>query len=394
MQPGPVEEVALQAGKAGPQAENEHQHAHAHHDAETPEDDGRRGPLVLRKGIEADQRRVEAVGEDQRAEQRDLHGIVRGARRLVRHAEQDERRAAIRIGLEVPFDGGNLGRLIGQRVEAVRIACEELDRRHQQRHPHRHGEHDARPAICRLLQQVPCARGANHERGGEVGRKHHVHEAIGERWVEDDGKPVLRHELALRVDGVALRRLHPAVDAEDPEGGEQGAASHDGGGQHVQALAHPPAAEQHDAEEARLEEEGGQHLIADERPKHRAHLVREDGPVGAELIGHHHAGHDAHAEDHGEHRLPLLEQGKIDFVARPQPQAVEHREVAGEADGEGGENDVRRDGEGELHSRQVECGDVAQHGDGLFPASNPSSTADVPPVAPSSSLTLALTAAR
>jgi hypothetical protein len=59
-------------------------------------------------------------------------------------------------------------------------------------------------------------------------------------------------------------------------------------------------AEQHDAEEAGLEEEGGQHLVAHQRADDRAGLVGEGRPVGAELVGHHDARHDAHAEGDGE----------------------------------------------------------------------------------------------
>ena len=40
----------------------------------------------------------------------------------------------------------------------------------------------------------------------------------------------------------------------------------------MQAAARPSQAEQHHAEEARLEEEGGQHLVADQRPDARPGL--------------------------------------------------------------------------------------------------------------------------
>ena len=75
-------------------------------------------------------------------------------------------------------------------------------------------------------------------------------------------------------------------------------------------------AEQHDAEEAGFQEEGGQHLVAHQRPDHRAGLVGERAPVGAELVGHHQAGHDAHAEDEGEDLHPVAEQVEVDAAAR------------------------------------------------------------------------------
>jgi hypothetical protein len=38
-----------------------------------------------------------------------------------------------------------------------------------------------------VLQQVPRADSADNEGGGQIGRKHHVGEAVGEGRVEDDG---------------------------------------------------------------------------------------------------------------------------------------------------------------------------------------------------------------
>ena len=86
-------------------------------------------------------------------------------------------------------------------------------------------------------------------------------------------------------------------------------------GEEVQPVADALAAEQHDAEEARLEEEGGQHLVAHQRPDHRPGLVGEGRPVGAELVAHDDAGDDAHAEGDGEDGLPVVEE----LADRPRP---------------------------------------------------------------------------
>jgi hypothetical protein len=56
---------------------------------------------------------------------------------------------------------------------------------------------------------------------------------------------------------------------------------------HVQPGRHAVPAEQQDAEKRRLEEEGGQHLVADQRADHIARDMREAAPVGAELVGQH-----------------------------------------------------------------------------------------------------------
>ena len=74
---------------------------------------------------------------------RDLDGVFDLARRPDRAAEQDQRRA-VRVALEMALHGHDLGRLVLERVEAVLVAGEDLDRRDQRRHPHRHREHHAR----------------------------------------------------------------------------------------------------------------------------------------------------------------------------------------------------------------------------------------------------------
>ena len=75
--------------------------------------------------------------------------------------------------------------------------------------------------------------------------------------------------------------------------------------------------EQHDAEKAGLEKEGGQHLIAHQRTDDRPGLVGKHAPVGAELVGHDDARDDAHAEGHGKDRLPEIEQVHIDLIFLP-----------------------------------------------------------------------------
>jgi hypothetical protein len=116
---------------------------------------------------------------------------------------------------------------------------------------------------------------------------------------------------------VTGRRLHPAVGGEDPEGGNEGADSHRKRRGEMQRLADPVHAEQHDAQEAGLEEEGRQHLVGHQRADHRPDLVGEDRPVGAELVGHDDARHHAHAEGEREDLQPVLEQVEIDRAARP-----------------------------------------------------------------------------
>ena len=136
------------------------------------------------------------------------------------------------------------------------------------------------------------------------------------------------------------------------------------GGEEVQAAADAFHAEQHDAEEAGLEEEGRQHLVAHQGAEDGAGLVGEYAPVGAELVAHDDARHDAHAEADGEDLLPVVEEGEEDGAAGEEPQRLQDGEVAGEPDGEGREDDVERDREGELQPGQGEG--VELHGFGLL----------------------------
>ncbi len=123
----------------------------------------------------------------------------------------------------------------------------------------------------------------------------------------------------------------------------------------MQSRAHLGAAEEHDAEEARLEEEGAQHLVTHERADDGPRPVGEDRPVGAELVGHHDARDHAHAEGDGEDHLPVVEEPQVEIVAGPQMQAVQDGEIAREANGEGREDDVERHRERELEPREVQC---------------------------------------
>ena len=261
------------------------------------------------------------------------------------------------------FHRHDLDRLVVERVEPVHIACENLHRHDQRRHPHRHREHLARMRIRPVFQQVPCADAANHERRGEIGGQHGVDEAVGEAGVEDDIPPAFaRQELPVGADLVADRRLHPAIDRENPESGNESAEGDHAGGGEMQALADLVHPEQHHAEEARFEEEGGQHLICHQWPDHRARLVREYCPVGAELVAHHDAGDDAHGEGDGEDLEPVFEQVEIELLARPEPQPFEHHQIARQPDRESRENEVEAHREGELDPGEQQRVKAVEHG--------------------------------
>ena len=119
-------------------------------------------------------------------------------------------------------------------------------------------------------------------------------------------------------------------------------------GEHVQPGRHALPAEQHDAEEGRFEEEGGQHLVADERADDVADDDREAAPIGAELVAEHDARHHAHGERDREDLGPEPRQPVQVLAAGDEPAEQQRRDEGGQPDREAREDDVERDREGEL----------------------------------------------
>src|SRR5215470_17224779 len=74
-------------------------------------------------------------------------------------------------------------------------------------------------AMENITQEMKGADRTDHECRGEIGREHHMHEAVGKGRVEDHLQPARRDKLAGVVHRMACRRLHPGIGREDPEGG-------------------------------------------------------------------------------------------------------------------------------------------------------------------------------
>src|SRR3546814_17646227 len=92
----------------------------------------------------------------------------------------------------MPFHRRDLGRLVLEGVEAVEIAGHHLQRRDQQGHPHRHGEHEARPPVLGVAQQVPGADAADDQGRGAVSGPPHAHAPAGAGGIEDPRPPLHR----------------------------------------------------------------------------------------------------------------------------------------------------------------------------------------------------------
>src|SRR5690606_31682491 len=93
-----------------------------------------------------------------------------------------------------------------------------------------------------------------------------------------------------------------------------------------------------------------EHFVGEQRAGDAAGEIREAAPVGAELIRHHQARDHAHTEIDGENLYPEMIEIAVHLGFGFEPESLEHGEVAGEADGDGGRNDVKGNGEGDLNS--------------------------------------------
>ncbi len=353
MKPAGLVEPAAPALVKADKAKRHHQQSEPHHDPERPEQDRHIRPVGPCDRVEAGQRRIERVLQDQRRDLGDLDCVAHGRGVLVGDAEQDQRRA-VGMALIMPFHGHDLGRLMLQRVDAVLVADEDLDGCHDRDHPHRHGKHDAAFVANRATQEMESRDRTDDQRRGKIGGNDHMDQAIWKGWVEDDFPPVERDELTGVVDAVACRRLHPGIDRDDPERGDCGADSDQTGGREVKRLADAAHAKKHHTQEAGLKEERRHHLIGHQRPDDRSCLVGKDSPVGAELVGHDNPGNDTHAKRNGKYLQPVFEEVQVDAVPCYKPESFENGQIAGQADRESRKDNVERHGEGELCPSQYD----------------------------------------
>ncbi len=238
-----------------------------------------------------------------------------------------------------------------QRVEAVLVADEQLQRREHGHQPDRHAQHDARFLGVLAGEEITRADRQHDEAAGEVGGVEHMHETIGEARVEDDVDPVERIGDAI-AHLVAGWRVHPAIGRENPERRHGGADCDDRRRENVERTRHTVEAEQQHAEERRLEEERHQNFVADSGTDHVAGRDGEAAPIRAKLVGENEARHDAHRERHGEDLGPEPHQMLVAVVAGAQPHDAERGEIGREPDREAREDDVECDGESELQAGQ------------------------------------------
>ena len=123
----------------------------------------------------------------------------------------------------------------------------------------------------------------------------------------------------------------------------------------MQPRPHAVPAEEHDPEKTGFEKERRQDFIGQQGAGDAARELRKTAPVSAELIGHHQPGYHSHTEVDGEDLRPEMVQRAPGGIFAFQPQAFENRQVARQANGDSGKDNMKRDRKGELNSRQMEC---------------------------------------
>ena len=113
-------------------------------------------------------------------------------------------------------------------------------------------------------------------------------------------------------------------------------------------------AEDPEAEERRLQEEGGQALDRERRAEHVAHELRVDRPVHPELELLHQPGGDADREVDQEERPEEVREAQPALVPRPVPLRLHDRDERPEAERQRHEQEVVQRGRRELNPREVD----------------------------------------
>jgi hypothetical protein len=90
-----------------------------------------------------------------------------------------------------------------------------------------------------------------------------------------------------------------------------GAQRHHGGRKEIEPRRHARAAKQQEFKEARLQREGGEGLVQQQRALNRSRYPRQFAPVGAELERHNDPGDDAEPERHAENLQPEFENHSV-----------------------------------------------------------------------------------
>ncbi|MNC11176.1 hypothetical protein D3C75_588660 [compost metagenome] len=159
-----------------------------------------------------------------------------------------------------------------------------------------------------------------------------------------------RHGVELGADRV----LHPAVGDEDPECGEVGAERHQRGHQQVLTPGELVPAEEEEADQSGLQEEGHQPLHRQRGAEDVADIVGVVGPVGAELELQGDAGGDPHDEVDTKQLAPEAGDVLVDHLAGHHVGGLGDHQDPGQPQGEGHKQKVEHRRRAELYSGEAD----------------------------------------
>ena len=234
------------------------------------------------------------------------------------------------------------------------------NQRLKQRDRHEHDQRDlrGRPEDLHVAAagEVPAADAEHHRGAGGQPREDRVDEGVVGPVAPEQRPDARQHRLPV-LDLVADRVLHERVRDEDEVGREPGADHCDPQRREMEPRREAVPAEDPEAEERRLEEEGGEALDRERRPEHVADELGVDRPVHPELELLDEAGRDADREVDQEQRP--------EEVRQPQPaprlpvrrhMRLEDRDDRPQAEGQRHEQEVVDRGRRELRAGEVDRG--------------------------------------
>ncbi|MNJ37901.1 hypothetical protein D3C77_327370 [compost metagenome] len=230
--------------------------------------------------------------------------------------------------------------VVGQGI--ARLIAQDDDRqRGQETEGGGHGHRPLGEPDVLALQQIE-GRDAQHDHGGaDVTGRDGVDElGLGHRVEEHRHEVGDLHAHGVGIEGGADRVLHPAVGDQDPQRRQVGAQGDHEGDEQVGVRLQLVPAEEHQADEGRLEEEGHQALDRQRRPEDVPDVVGVVAPVHAELEFHGQAGRDAQHEVDAEDRAPEAGDGPPDRPTGHHIDALHDDQHEGKAQGEGHEQKV------------------------------------------------------
>ena len=270
---------------------------------------------------------------------------------LIRPGKQQQRYSG--RGLPIAFHRCNFGRLVFQRVDAMKVAYHRLGRGHDQNQPQANGQRLAVNLHLTPTQQIPGAYPRDHKSTGQERSQAHMRKAVREGRIKDCFRPGGNEKYAIAQLHTG-RRMHPAIGGENPERRNEGAQCDHTGREQMHSLRDPIASEQQHPEERRLQEKRSDHLVAENRPEKVGRRIGIVAPVGTELEGHDDTRHHPHAKHHREHLHPESGQALPYRIPGFEEEYFQKGNKGRQTDGKYRKDRVKRHHKRKLDARQQE----------------------------------------